>query len=211
MAAIAFAAIACGGSNQEDALRTEDPGLAATGTAEVFLNSEVTVDILPEPASSSTGAVIRIEPASVTALGPPIVNVDVFIAGASGVAAFDFTLGYDESLLEFVGQEASSFIASSPRGSGLTCSEPRDEFGTVTVACVTVGPPVCQGGATGASGSGMLATLSFRPLRPGQGQLVFVDLKLVADDLRPCDPAVGDVFSLPSTTTDAEVVVSVLQ
>lgn len=203
MAVIAFAAAACGGSDQEV------PDSAATATA--FLNSEITVEILPDPASSSTDAAIRIQPTTVTELGPPIINVDVFIAGASGVSAFDLTLGYDDSLLEFVEREASDFIAASPRGSGLSCPEPVDEGGTVNVVCVTTGPPLCLGGRAGASGSGVLATLSFRPLRPGRGQLVFIDAKLVGDDLRPCDPAVGDVYRLPSTTTDAEVVVSVLQ
>ncbi len=203
MAVIAIAAVACGGSDQED----PDP----TGTATAFLNSEVTVEILSEPAPSSTDATIRIQPTTVTDSGPPIVNVEVFIAGASGVSAFDLTLAYDDSLLEFVGREASDFIASSPRGSGLSCPDPVAEGATVNVVCVTTGPPLCLDGLAGASGSGVLATLNFRPLRPGQGDLVFVDLKLVGDDLRPCDPEIGDVYRLPSTTTDAEVVVSILQ
>ena len=203
MLVAAVAAVACGGSNQED------NGLAATATA--FLNSEVTVDILPEDASSAAGAAVRIEPATVTALGPPIVSVEVFISDASGVAAFDFTLRYDASLLEFVGREASPFISSSPRGSGLSCPEPVDEGGIVNVVCVTTGAPACLGGLAGASGSGTLATLTFKPLKPGQGQLVFTDLKLVGDDLQPCDPEIGDTYLIPSTTADAEVVVSILQ
>ena len=203
MAVIAFAAVACGGSDQED------PDPAATATA--FLNSEVTVEILSEPASSSADATIRIQPTTVTEQGPPIISVDVLIAGASGVAAFDLTLRYDNSLLEFVDREASDFIASSPRGSGLSCPDPVAEGATVNVVCVTTGPPLCLDGLAGASGSGVLATLNFRPLRPGQGELVFVDLKLVGDDFRPCDPETGDVYRLPSTTTDAEVVVSILQ
>jgi hypothetical protein len=71
----------------------------------------------------------------------------------------------------------------------------------VFVNCVSVGPPVSQGGSPGVSGSDALATVSFEAIGDGTAQLQLTDTALVLDDL----DADGAVQTIPHETQSASV------
>ena len=88
--------------------------------------------------------------------------VTVRIAGATNLAAFQFTPVFDEAVLELVDITDAGFAGSTGRVP--TCSRSRME--RTTYFCVSGGaqPP-------GPSGDGDLAVLEFRALAPGQTEV----------------------------------------
>jgi hypothetical protein len=71
----------------------------------------------------------------------------------------------------------------------------------VLVNCVSVGPPLSQGGSPGVSGSGTLATVTFEAIGGGTAQLQLTDTALVLDDLDANDA----VQTIPHETQSASV------
>lgn len=119
-------------------------------------------------------------------------EVDVVVQDVEHVASFDFAIAYDTNLLSFQRVEGvGDFLASGER-QDLLCSDPMDQPGLLSVACVTVDAPVCLGGAPGASGSGLLGTVIFKAEGEGLAALDLVSpTDLVLDDIDPCDAAEG--------------------
>ena len=105
-------------------------------------------------------------PSGETKVGGAPFTVDVLVENVVNLGAFEFTLGYDASVLEFVSVEKSDFLASS--GRRVECLDPRVSPGSVRLVCVTLGatPP-------GPDGSAVLATLTFTPAAAGTSPLQF--------------------------------------
>lgn len=82
-----------------------------------------------------------------------------------GLAAFEFTVAYDQAVLAVAGVERGPALERS--GRSFQCLPPADEPGSFSFGCVSTGsePPGLHGTLT-------LASLSFRPLGPGSGPLL---------------------------------------
>jgi Cohesin domain len=134
----------------------------------------------PRGTSAAEGTTVGLLPGSQNVQLGDTVSIDVAVEDATGLAAFEFRVTYDPSVLKLNGITRTDFLAST--GRPVTCP-PIDEeaakkitdawFGCATLN-TTAGPPV--------SGSGVLAHISFSAVGPGLTYLTFVKLQL-ADDL----------------------------
>jgi cohesin domain-containing protein len=140
---------------------TNTPSATATATP-VFL--------CPSP-----GTVLCFEPEE-QAIGGVPTNVDVVVAGVDNLGGFEFTVQYEPAVVSFTNIVTGPFLGSS--GRPVNCVAPqRIPPDKIRLSCVTLGvdPP-------GASGSGLLATLTFTPITSGEATLAFADSTLVAPD-----------------------------
>jgi hypothetical protein len=112
-------------------------------------------------------------------------QVNILAGDVSNLAAFQFSLSYDSSILKYVSVEGGSFLGSTGREP--QCLEPKLDTGNPEVLnfnCVTLGPPPSvPGGKGGASGSGVLATVTFSAVGGGTTALDLKDGRLVAAEL----------------------------
>ena len=173
--------------------------------ADTLGNIEVRIEVTSDAAPSGSDAIVSIGTASLSSVGAQAFELTVIISNAIGLGAFDFGLSYDETLVEFLGVEGYEFIASSARA--IICSDGSgSQAGSKQFVCASTSPPVCLGGPPGASGTGTLVTLRFRPLKLGEGELTFTTLHLISDDVDPCDPGGNlEIIMLPVRGVDAVI------
>jgi Cohesin domain len=109
-------------------------------------------------------------------------KVDIVADNVSNLAAFQFSLTYDPSVIKYVSVEGGSFLGSTGREE--QCLDPNIDGGNPEMLrfnCVTLGPPVSvQGAKAGASGSGVLATVTFSPIGGGTTALDLTEGRLIA-------------------------------
>ncbi len=126
-------------------------------------------------------------PSETVKAGGPDFAVDVAVDGVANLAAFQFSLAYDPSIIKYTGVDAGPFLGSS--GRQVKCLEPRVEAGKPEVlqfTCVTLDAPVSIPNAIqGPSGSGILASVKFSPQKSGTSALDLKGASLVAADAGP--------------------------
>jgi len=123
-------------------------------------------------------------PAERPKVGGPDFNVNIVADDVANLAAFQFTLSYDPSIVRYVSVQGGDFLGSSGREQN--CLEPRVGSGnpeTLKFNCVTLGPPVSVGGKAGADGSGVLATITFSPVGGGETPLDLKEGRLIAAEI----------------------------
>ncbi|MEX0786758.1 MAG: cohesin domain-containing protein [Dehalococcoidia bacterium] len=160
-------------------------------------------------------------------------EVQIFVDNVEHLSAFDFVLQYDPDRLLPVAEggeavatpstdpategeanvlgELGQFLETSPRGESATCQGPYTlaaQRGNVLALCASIAPPVCLGGPDGASGSGMVGTVTFEARGGDMTTLRLVSSNLISDDVPPpCDPD-SDSFipqRIAHTTSEATV------
>jgi hypothetical protein len=141
--------------------------------------------------------------------GGPDFTVNILAEDVTNLAAFQFALSYDPSIIKYVDVKGGDFLGSSGRQP--QCLQPMVVQGqpeTLKFNCVTLGPPVSVNGTPGPDGSGVLAEVTFAPLGGGKTSLELTDTILVAAEIdaqgRPVqiDTAVGNA-SLEVTSPGA--------
>jgi len=124
-------------------------------------------------------------PAEQVKKGGPDFQVNIVADNVSNLAAFQFSLSYDSSIIKYVGVEGGSFLGSTGREP--QCLDAKVDPGnpeTLNFNCVTLGPPVSVPGAkAGASGSGVLAMVTFSPVGGGKTALDLKEGRLIAAEL----------------------------
>ena len=104
-------------------------------------------------------------------------NLDVTIltSDVKNLAAFQFGLQYNPSILKYMGVKEGTFLGSS--GRQVNCPDPRvsqdGQLEKLQFNCVTLGPPVSVGGVAGPNGSGVLAVVTFSPVGGGNTPLTW--------------------------------------
>jgi len=113
------------------------------------------------------------------------ITVDIVADNVKNLAAFQFSLTYDSSIVKYVNVEGGSFLGSSGREP--QCLKPEIDGGspeTLHFNCVTLGPPPSvQGGKAGVDGSGVLATVTFTPVGGGTSPFELKEGRLIAAEL----------------------------
>jgi hypothetical protein len=114
-------------------------------------------------------------------------SVSIVLLGASGVTAVDLTVTYDATVVEAVDVSPGSLLTLDGTSVG---AERNLESGRVH-ARFTRGTP--------ATGSGAVATIQFKTLKPGSARLTVESLALVtpAGEERPTAPGAGRVEVVP--------------
>lgn len=116
--------------------------------------------------------------------GGPEFKVNIIADDVANLAAFQFSLSYDPSIIKYVGVTEGSFLGSTGREP--QCTEPYVQPGqpeTLSFNCATLGPPVSLKGTAGPDGSGMLAEITFAPVGGGTTPLDLKNGILVAAEL----------------------------
>lgn len=112
----------------------------------------------PTPTAAPGPTMVRIAPASQEAYVGTSFTADVAVENVKNLGAFEFTVGYDPSLLRYVSVKEGPFLKSSGRAS--QCPTIDVSGSSVRMVCVTLGPE-----PDGPNGNGVLATLTFLPLQ----------------------------------------------
>ncbi|MBI5289771.1 MAG: hypothetical protein HY873_12435 [Chloroflexi bacterium] len=120
-------------------------------------------------------------------IAPPSQNItqntntfflEVKAENVSNLGAYEFTITFDPAIIEFVGAKDDGYLASTGRqqqcfGFGLT-PDAMNTFKALHLGCSTNGLVAGNTGTAGPSGSGVLATIAFKPVKLGTANLVFV-------------------------------------
>jgi len=215
LARFVFNAIAPGTSDivLASAIVTNESGAVATINS--MIDGSVTVQPCPGPCPTPTvtstptpipptpiggGTTIGSEPATLSAPVGDEFTVDLTIAGASNVGSFEVSLDYatndvggiELNVLEFVSFLPGPFLGTT--GRPVTCLDPVVDLLSVRVGCVTSGPQ-----PPGASGGGLLASITFRILKPATRPLVLTVDPLVGGLSDPLGAPLS--FTAGGTTT----------
>jgi hypothetical protein len=142
---------------------TRTPGPAATPTP--------TATFVP-----GTAAVV-IDPASQQVLVGQYFTVDLMAQNISNLGAYEFTLVFNPSIINYVSVSNGWFLGST--GRSVFCPTPIADGWILRFGCVTTGV-----GIPGASGSGQLAQVVFRAAAPGT-TVLYLDKK---DGVALADP-----------------------
>ena len=150
----------------------------------------------PEPTPGDTTdeagpSVVVSPPVRLVQVGEEFV-VEVLAEDVEHLASFQLEVEYDAEQVSYQrAEELGAFLESGARGD-VTCGDPVVGDGTVAFSCETGGQPVCAGGASGASGSGLLGRLFFNSSSAGEAEFDLVATALVLDDVEPCGEDIGD-------------------
>ena len=123
-----------------------------------------TVGPTPTPTMTPGPVTVRVSPVWQRAsVGTPF-TVDVVVDNVVNLGAYEFTLAFDPAILQYASLQYGSFLGSS--GRPVSCPILEHDADSVRTVCVTLGAEY-----PGASGSGVLATITFLPLNTGIAQL----------------------------------------
>ncbi len=117
------------------------------------------------------GPTVQVSPSFQNVAVGGSVSVDIVVANAPMFASYEFHLTFDPSLLEFVSVTGGGDILEAAGRDSLCLGPDTEDLenAIVSYACASTGSTV-----NGPSGSGVLATLTFNAVCPGQGELAFV-------------------------------------
>lgn len=136
-------------------------------------------------------AVMKVEPASQTVdVGDGKFTVDIVIENVDNLAAFEFTVTFDPSILGYVGVKRGPFLDDS--GGQIFCADPIYTSPTLSIpsedslrfGCGAVRSSP-EDAIPGVSGTGVAATITFVPRKAGTSQL---RMGLAGDSYGLADP-----------------------
>jgi hypothetical protein len=130
----------------------------------------------------STGALAQGSTATVSLTAPSKaapdgaeIDVLVNVKDVKNIGGFQFILTVDSGVLQPVSVAKGEFLGSS--GREVYCPEPTIDSSSVLLKCVTLRPE-----PAGADGSGLLATVKFKPLAAGNTSLALSHVRLLEPD-----------------------------
>ena len=149
--------------------QTLTPTITPTPAATMTTTPTATITLTPGPVR------VFVTPfAKVGQFGVPI-TIDVAAENVSNLGAYEFTLDFDPSVLQFAGANDAGFLATS--GREVQCAPPQPSTASVRSSCVSLGSDL-----PGVSGSGVLAHLTFMPISSGLSPLRLHDVILLHPD-----------------------------
>ena len=151
---------------------TATPTNTPTATATTPTESPTpTMTLTPTrtPTATPTGEptpIVWIDPPEQTAnIGAGNFTVDLVTANVADVGSFQFTLAFSPGIAHAEGTELGDFLGSTGRNVAPLGPDINNEAGTIVFGAFSFGEQ------TGASGSGVLATVSFSPQAEGESDL----------------------------------------
>ena len=166
---------------------------------------EPTAEPTPGDTAEEAGPNVRVSPPVQLVLVGEEFVVELLAEDVEHLASFDLEMAYDPEQLSYQrAEELGAFLDSSDRG-GVTCGDPVVEGGSIAFSCETGGQPVCAGGASGASGSGLLGRLFFNSSSVAEAAFDLVATTLVSDDVAPCPD--GEAQAIAHATENSTVLI----
>lgn len=141
----------------------------------------------PSAEAGGPGPVIRVSPSFQNVAVNGSVEVNIVVQNAPTFGSYEFHLSFDPAVLDFVSVTGGGeILENAGRDSLCLGPDPEDlENAIVSYACASTG------GSGGPFGSGVLATLTFQALCPGNTVLAFVP---VGADLTVDAVSIGTVL-----------------
>jgi hypothetical protein len=121
----------------------------------------------PARRTTSSPALVFILPASRTVTVGETFTLDVGISGVTNLGAFEFTLAYNPSVVTPTAATLGPFLGSTGLTNTVPPGAPLISAGQLTYGAYS------YGGTSGPSGSGVLASLTFKARVPGASALHF--------------------------------------
>jgi hypothetical protein len=109
--------------------------------------------------------------------------VDIKVAGAYDLGAYNFTLSWDPNILDITSVSNGTFLGST--GNTVVCDAPQKALGSLTFGCHT------SGAGAGPNGAGVLGTVQFTILSTGTTQMT-LSAALASTTGQPLDINTGD-------------------
>ena len=148
-----------------------------------------------EAVTEGKAATVRVKaPSGGPEVGGEPFSVSVVVDDATNLGAFEFELTYDRGVVDLQDAEEGPFLASG--GRSVECLPTRKAEGSLVFTCAML-----AGTPDGPSGSGVLTTLTFRPVGAGTSPLHLEQVLLA-------DPSAN---RLPAQAEDASVTVGQTQ
>jgi PKD repeat protein len=148
---------------------TDDDGLNAT--------TSMPVEVLSEPPPPPVGPIIYVYPPVIETYPASNFTININIANATNVYAWEVTLSWDAYLLDFVSATEGDFLKGPEENPTLFVTpvvfEDEVDRDRVIIACTRLG-----GGIGGVNGEGILAAVTFRVEDAGETTLDLYDTKL---------------------------------
>src|SRR5438876_6745528 len=159
------------------------------GGAPLWASPLAAPETSPPRRAASLPALVYILPASRTVTAGETFTLDVGISGVTNLGAFEFTLTYNPSVVSPTAAALGLFLGSTGLTATVPPGAPLISGGQLTYGAYS------YGGVSGPSGSGVLASLTFKARVPGTSALHFRTDSIYA-------PVLADVHgSLLSATT----------
>jgi len=151
----------------------------------------------PDDTSAAQGATLSILPNSQNVRSGDTFTVEIAVANATELAAFEFTISFDPGILSVGSIQESGFLGST--GREVWCEGPLTEPPYVSPGNVKFGCGTPKGASTTAlpSGSGVLATVTFAAIGEGVSPLTFGPVNMTDNW--------GEDRNLPPTVNEAAV------
>lgn len=143
--------------------------------------------LLPLVALAQDGATVTLQ-APVVVEGADTLTTDVTVAGVEGLLGFQFDVNFDPAALAIDSIDLGPFLASTGRAPQPLGPDDRESAeGRVVFGGFTLGTP----DVAGASGDGLLATITWRALQDGETQANLSRIQLAGAAAQPLtvDPA----------------------
>ena len=143
--------------------------------------------LVPLAALAQGGTVVTLHP-PVAVEGADTLTTEVTVAGVEGLLGFQFDVNFDPDILAVDSIELGPFLASSGRApQPLGPDEKEAAEGRVVFGGFTLGTP----DVAGASGDGLLATITWRALQDSETKVNLSRIQLAGANAQPLtvDPA----------------------
>ncbi len=146
------------------------------GLAVVLLGVSAILGIKADATASAAGTFVTLSPAQQSvAMSAGTVTYQVNVANVDDVATYGFDLKFDPNVLEFQSAVDGPFLASSGRQVECLDAVLLGNKDTVRYGCGTIGDYTP---GSGAAGTGLLATLTFKVIGGGTSPLTFIKMDL---------------------------------
>lgn len=152
------------------------------GGATLALAGGTVVGTAAGGASGAATTKVAVTPASQNvAADAESFSVNISAENVNNLAAFNFTIQFDNDILEYVGLVDGGYLRSTGRQqqcimpargpNGESAAATANQYGAFNFGCTTLGITVGNEGIDGPSGTGTLATVTFKPKAAGDADV----------------------------------------
>ncbi len=152
-------------------------------------STDLTVEIDADPAGNAPRVVLGIQDCVTAEVGQPL-QVDVVVPQPGipmdhGIAAFQFSLRYDPSMLWVIAERTDQLLAQASGSSVIPLADPKpDRNGLYVSWAVDFGPAGIEPRGSSEVGTGVLSRITLLPQAAGISTLVLSDILLLDDGLQ---------------------------